>query len=177
MRQIRFVLLLLVTTSLMFACTELKPVSPPSPTIVGKWKRGKYEVSDLPAWYVAKNRLDSIVKSPTYTIYDAGWLAITQNVLSYTFNNNGTFLEEYTINGGLYNLGMKKTIIDRGTWMLTDSGVTLNVANDHPHELVYSPTTNELATDKFRQTAVLQNIDMSIDTVFYTIRLFYHRSQ
>ena len=160
---------------LLNACQQITPLTPSSP-IVGVWTMGPYQISDLPSWYVAKIHADSVVVSPTYTVYSGGILAISQNVHSYTFTADGSFSEIYEINGGISDTVKYQT--DHGTWVLNDTLVSLTVANSKPHKLLYFPTnTNQLSTGLFRQTAIIGYGISTIkpDTVSYTIRLLYNR--
>ncbi|GAB4020033.1 hypothetical protein [Spirosoma koreense] len=169
--------LLVVVVGLVISCQRVTSIDPPTATIVGSWVIDRFEITNLPKWYVAKHNIPFFVASTTDTFYLAGLLSATQNVTSFTFTSDGTFSEQYLANAD--SIQIAKTQIDRGTWILKDPIVNLQVANYYPNQLIYSLAKDELFTGKIRQTAVLQQTTLppfAKDTVTYTIRMFYKKS-
>ncbi|MFD2938352.1 hypothetical protein [Spirosoma flavum] len=165
-------LLILLGTGLLQSCQELTPLSPPNP-LLGNWIIESHEIYHLPTWFVAKTHTEYRV-TPTDTIYGNGTLAQVFNVYAFTLSTGGKFTETYFKNGGLQELSTIQ--VDSGKWILADSVITLAVDNVLPHKLTYKATTDRLMTDRFPQKSVLRLADGSVDTINYTIKLWYRRS-
>lgn len=174
MKRTLFFLLILFSTGLLISCEERTQLTPPNP-VIGSWTIESFGIYHLPAWFVAKTNTGYIV-TPTDTIYGNGFLAAVFNVTSYTFAQNNTFSEQYLI--PYPKPGEPGGQIDRGTWTMADSVVSLTVANNFPKKLTYSAATDRLYTDRFPQTVSirLQNSLKDMDTVSYMIRIHYRRS-
>ena len=174
MERTLFFLLILLSTGLLIGCEERTHLTPPNP-VIGSWIMESHEIYHLPAWFVVKTN-GSYQITATDTVYSGGNLANLFNVHSFTFTPNNTFSELYPI--PYPERGEPGGQTDKGTWTMTDSIVSLSVANDFPKKLTYSAATDRLYTDRFPQTSAvrLQSSLKDSDTVSYTIKLYYRRS-
>lgn len=172
MKRIVYYLLILFSATSLLSCNEIAPLTPPNP-VVGNWIIYSHEIYHLPAWFITKTRTEFIT-TPTDTIYSNATLAVIFNVNSYTFTQDNALSQVYI--NPYPAPGEPDTKIDKGTWTLADSVISLNVANNFPHKLTYSATLDQLVTDKYPQTSTIRFADGSWNTVSYTIRVFYRRS-
>ncbi|GAB3804971.1 hypothetical protein GCM10028819_37340 [Spirosoma humi] len=133
-----------------------------------------HEIYKLPSWFVTKTHTEYRVSS-TDTVYVNGTLAQEFNVYSLSFDNEDSFSETYFKNGGLRDISTIQ--VDSGQWVIADSIITLAVNNPLPHKLIYRASSDRLVTDKFPQKSVLRFADGSIDTISYSIKLWYRRDR
>lgn len=166
-------LLITFAVGWLIGCQDFSQISPPNP-IVGKWRLFAWRAYNVPAWYAAKTNdtfrfggRDTIFAGPSPTMF---------NVTSFTFSPDGSFAESYVQNPGYFGPLNYIYQVDRGKWTLADSVVSLEVANNHPIKLTYRAATNQLITDIFPKTSVVRLSDGSVNTVSYSMQIYYLRS-